>query len=849
MKVSLNTIRAFNKRYGCADDIAPNGADDLLQKIGARLGAVEEVVDVGKKYQGIIIAKVVSCEPHPNADKLKICMIDDGGKAQEVSRSNEGYIQVVCGAPNARAGLLVAWLPPGVIVPESYGKDTFVLEAREIRGQISNGMLASPRELTLGDSHEGILEIDDEMQPGTLFADAYDLGGDLIIDLENKMFTHRPDCFGFLGISRELAGIQGMPFRSPAWYSLDVQFPTAGEADLPLEVRNEVPDLVSRFTAVTMAGVKVKPSPLWLQIELTKVGLRPVNNIVDYTNFFMLETGQPLHAYDYDKVAALSTDQHARLIVRKPHEGEKIKLLNGKELEPSKDSVMIATDKQSIGIGGVMGGAETEVDEHTTNIILECAHFDMYAIRRTAMEHGLFTDAVTRFTKGQSPLQNLAVLAKIVNEISHFAEGKLAGPVIDDNHLAQTVIAQGTVHPPITLSSDFINARLGFDLSVEEIARLLKNVEFQVTLEGDTLKISAPFWRTDIEIKEDIVEEVGRLFGYDHLPLVLPSRDLTPAARNQVLAFKQQVRDVLCRAGANETLTYSFVHGNLIDAMGQNKEPAFQLSNALSPDLQYYRMSLLPSLLEKIHLNVKSGYEQLAVFEMGKTHIKTIEDSERLPWEHERLALVFAAQNRHQEYAGAPYYAARKYLTDLLDALGVTYRITPISIDTKDIAAQLEAAPYEPGRLAGIYVGKSTVVGFIGEFRQVVHKALKLPAFTAGFELDLHELRSGITKLSQYVPLSRFPKVQQDISLRVSADTPYQAVYDVLAEQLLSIENTHAELEPYDIYQGEGSQAPKHLTFRFTIAHYEKTLKSEEVNTILDQAATVVKDRLAAERI
>ncbi len=237
MKISLNSIKHMNQHFGCAADIAPHGADGLADKIGAQLGAIEEVIDIGSKYQGVLIVKVVACDKHPNADKLNVCKIDDGGKAEGVERDENGYVQVVCGAPNVREGLTVAWLPPGSTVPESAGKDPFVLGARELRGVISNGMLASSKELALGDSHDGILEIDEEVAPGTDFAVKFTLAGDVVFDIENKMFTHRPDCFGFLGVARELAGIQGMAFKSPEWYRADANVPEIEAEPLALEIR------------------------------------------------------------------------------------------------------------------------------------------------------------------------------------------------------------------------------------------------------------------------------------------------------------------------------------------------------------------------------------------------------------------------------------------------------------------------------------------------------------------------------------------------------------------------------------------------------------------------------------
>ena len=843
MKISLNTIRRFNEHYKAAPAFTL-GVDELVEKIGAQLGAVEEIIDLGAKYKGIIIVKVVACDKHPDADKLSLCKIDDGGAIKDIERDSHGYIQVVCGAPNVHEGMLAAWLPPGTTVPSTVGDEPLVLEAREIRGQKSNGMLASPKELVLGDSHEGILEIEGDLQPGSDFAQAYALD-DIVLDIENKMFTHRPDCFGFMGVARELAGIQGLPFKSPDWYTLNPKFPDIEGEALKLAVKNELPELVPRFTAIVLSGVKVGPSPLWLQIYLAEIGQKSINNIVDYTNFYMQETGQPLHAYDYDKVKALSNGE-ATFVIRNPKPGEKIKLLNGKEIEPRPEAVMIATDKQLVGIGGVMGGTETEVDGQTKNIILECANFDMYSIRRTAMAHGLFTDAVTRFTKGQSPLQNLAVLNKIVDEIRKSGSGKVAGPAIDDNHLDETIMTRESLRPPVTVAADFINSRLGLKLSVDEMTTLLQNVEFTIETKGDELVIKAPFWRTDIELREDVVEEVGRLYGYDKLPLDLPKRDLTPTAKDPLLTLKAEVRQKLSAAGANEVLTYSFVHGDLLAKAGQDPARAFQISNALSPDLQYYRLSLIPSLLEKVHPNIKAGYDEFALFELGKTHgLDHQEDDEGLPKEFEFTALVVAAADKLKP-AGSPYYQARKYLTELT---GVQLEFKPVGEGMQQYPV---VQPYDPNRSALVSVkGTGEFLGIIGEFKPGVARGLKLPKYCAGFEVDTTVLQAILKNAKKYVSLPRFPKVTQDITLKVPAELAYQELLDFVWAELAKVQpdNTLPSLAPVDIYQAKDDTKHKNVTFRLSIASYDRTLTDTEVNKHLDTVAAAAKAGLNAERI
>lgn len=846
MKISINTLRYYKNHYQWSGEPAPEGAAALVEKIGAQLGAVEETERVGDKYQGVVVAAVKECRKHPDADKLNVCLIDDGGIVDGVERTAEGLVQVVCGAPNVRQGLVVAWLPPGATVPESVSKDPFVLGTRELRGIVSNGMLASPRELAIGDSHEGILEIEGDAKPGTAFDEAFNLRDDLVLDIENKMFTHRPDCFGWIGVAREIAGIQGQPFVSPNWYRSDASIPAVEAEPLMLTVRNELPELVKRFCMVAMRDVKVGPSPVWLQVELAKLGQRPINNIVDYTNYFMLLTGQPLHAYDYDKVRSLDGSDGATIVVRHPKPGEAITLLNGKDIEPRAEAIMIASESTMIGVGGVMGGSDTEVDEHTTAIIIEAANFDMYSIRRTSMAHGLFTDAVTRFNKGQSPLQNRAVIAKIVNEIRSHAGGKVASELIDDVNLPAEVLERNALHAPVQVNAAFVNERLGLQLPAVAMATLLRNVEFEVGIDGNTLVVKAPFWRTDIEIPEDVVEEVGRLYGYDRLPLVLPARDLSPTPKDATVALKTRLRHTLSRAGANEVLTYSFVHGKLLEKVGQDPAQAYKLSNALSPDLQYYRLNLTPSLLDKVHGNIKAGYGEFALFEIGKAHVKGHIGDDGLPREFEHLALVYAADPKHAaRRAGAAYYQVRAYLEHMMAGFGLQDAVQFVPLDNA-------AAPYyESGRAATVLLNGQPF-GRIGEYRAQVRKNLKLPAYCAGFELDCQLLLAATQnhRHNPYRPLSRYPKVEQDITLRVAAGTPFAGVQSLISDVLKETiaEDGYFDLIPLGVYQPEGT-GDKHMSFRLSVASYDKTLRDQEVAALLEKVAAATAASFHTEQV
>ena len=844
MKFSLNAAQFYSNV-----PIRSLDTDKLVEKIGAQLGAVEEVEAWGPRYDGILLVKVVECVKHPNADKLHVCKVDDGGVAKNVARDENGLVQVVCGAPNVHAGMLAAWLPPGTTVPATIHKDPFVLTARDFRGQMSNGMLASLSELGIGDDHSGLLEITAEdvgkdlAKPGTPFKQLHGLD-DVVIDIENKMFTHRPDCFGQMGVARELAGITHKAFKSPEWYLRQNSFTAVKGTEVKgLSVKNEVPKLCPRYMAVAIENVRIHPSPVWMQAGLARMGVRPINNIVDLTNWIMLVTAQPLHAFDFDKVAV---NGKAQIVIRNPKKGEKMQLLDNKTIQPRGEAILICDQDKPIALGGVMGGGNSEIDANTKNIIIECANFDMYNIRKTSMEHGIFTDAVTRFNKGQSAEQCAPVLYYALELLQQLLpEARIIGRIVEN-------YPKASQNDTVTVTADFVNERLGTKLSLKEMTTLLENVEFTVKnapADKKHIYVQAPFWRTDIHIPEDIVEEIGRLYGYDHLPLELPKRDLTPVDPNPLFGLKSQLRNTLAAAGANEVLTYNFIHSNLMEKVGQNTKNAFKLSNAISPDLQYMRMSVLPNLLEKVHSNLKAGYSSFALFEMGTVHNKDLMDDDGLPVEEHRLGLVFAAdQKASKPYKGAPYYQVRRYVDELANQLGINVVYEPATSHTPKLEVGKAAiAPFDPNRAAYIKTVDGELLGEIGEFKPSVRKALKLPDFAAGFELDIERLLKN-TRGTVYQALSRFPSIEQDISLKVTHDQAHQTIFNALNEQLQTQkpDDCRVSVSTKDLYQSEDA---KHMTFTVLVVSDERTLKTEVVNTLLDHAADVLNSSTGAERL
>lgn len=830
MIVSVNWLKKFT------DIDMP--IDNLATLIGARLVEIEETVDLGKKYQDVIVVKVVECGPLEGTDHLNLTKIDDGGVAKDVERDENGLVQVVCGAPNVTAGMLAAWLPPASTVPETFGdKEPFVLTAKNLRGVVSNGMLASAKELDLFDDHTGIVAVDKDVAPGTRFAEAYELD-DYLLDIENKSLTHRPDTFGIIGFAREVAAISGKDLVTPEWLA-HIQ-PTYGEkvgsVDAPT-VTIDDPALSARYQAVVMSGADSKrQSPLEIQTYLARVGVRPINAVVDVTNYLMMLTGQPLHAFDYDKLIAVS-DGQAEIHVRSGKTGEELELLDGRTIELAPEDIVIAAGDVAVGLAGAMGGANTVIDDNTKNIIIESATFNLYNLRATQMRHGIFSEAITRFTKGQSDALTAPVLAEAVQLMQDWAGATRSSEV---SEAIGTIIEQ----PAITVTSDTVNSLLGTELSLDDIKSTLESVEFAVAdLDNNTLSVAAPYWRADIHISEDVVEEVGRIRGYDLITPTLPGRDFTAVTPSDFNLLQARVRSVLVRAGANEVLTYSFVHGDTLRKAGQNSDDSYQIGNSISPDLQYYRQSLTPSLLQLIHPNVKVGFESFALFELNKTHLKQrgLTD-EKVPIEANAIALTIASRKNK---VGAPYYQAKKIIDFMAESLGLAFDYVAIEQEVP----YPTAAPFEYRRSAMIVDRSSGEhIGMVGEYKRSVIKAFKLPDYVSGFELDVDALsRAAMQAGFGYDALSRYPSTERDICFQVKSNVTYASVLSAIKSTPIT-ETMMMSVTPVDIYQPDDKQT-KNITIRIRLTPSDHTLTGESVTAVISQISHAVATSVQADII
>ncbi len=832
MIISLNWLKKY-----VDIDLEPAALVDL---IGTRLVEVEGVQPLGEKYQDVVAAQVILAQKMEGSDHLWQVLIDDGDTVDGVERDSDGYVQVVCGAPNLKSGMMVAWLPPGATIPATFDNpNPIILDSRKLMGVKSHGMIASAEELDLYDEHDGILELDQAIKPGTYLKDVFELD-DYLLDIENKSLTNRPDTFGLIGFAREVAGIQHKPFKTPAW----LLQPLAPKSLKFGESLNVVPtvaidsaEAASNYQLIVVDGnFTAAKTPQGIQSYLARVGVRPVNPIVDATNYMMLLTGQPLHAFDYDKLVEVAGGV-PEMKVRFARPGEILETIDGRTLTLTEEDVVVAANDHVVALAGAIGGKETAVDETTKSVALESATFNLYKLRGTQMRHGVFSEAITRFTKGQPVNQAAPVLLATIALMDEW------GDVSTVSELSHTQPAV-PVNEPIELDLVELNQVLSSQLDVATVKQLLQNTEFTVKDRGDRLIVSAPWWRPDIKIKEDLIEEVGRLRGYDNIETSLPLRSFKPVSRDQFSLFKQQIRQVLQAAGENEVLSYSFVPRKLLDWAHQDFANAYKIVNSISPELEYYRLSIMPSLLKIARMNLKQGYDNFGLFELNKVHAlsRGITD-DAVPKEGYNLANII--YNKHGS-GGAPYYQAKYILEYLMKNLNIELAYMPLDLKENN---QSMFAPYEEKRSAMLkHKQTGALVGVVGEFKKAVLKNFKLPEGVAGFQLDLIKLFDiyNTTSKVTYQPISKYPKVQRDFCFQVPKNLSHQKIYDVIINQLAQEEDSlDSRVETLDIYAEKGKES-KNVTFRVVLQPHHHTLAEEDIKRISDSLKRAAHEKVGA---
>lgn len=765
--------------------------EELAERLTLAGVEVNEIQVIGGNWKDIVVGKVVGVGAHPNADRLRLATVDLG--KQEIT--------VVCGAPNLVVGDKVAFACVGAQLIDGHTGELVQLKPIKIRGVVSEGMVCSEKELGISDRHEGIMVLPPEASVGTPLSGYL---GDTIFDLD--ITPNRPDCLSVVGIAREVAALTGERFNIPEVCYNEVE----KVIDSFASVEIVAPDLCPRYCASLLTGVKIASSPQWLQQRLLACGMRPINNIVDVTNYVMLEHGQPLHAFDYNEIRG------KQIIIRRAEEGETITTLDGVERALSQNILVIADKERAIAIAGIMGGLDAEVTDNTATVLIESANFNQAAIHRGSIALRLSSEASLRFEKGLSRGLPLVALKRATQLMLELAGGKVAEGVID-------AYPGKRQREPILLSVAQVKRLLGVEVELSEIVRALELLGFscEQTELPLQVRVVVPWWRTDINCSADLVEEVARIIGYDNIPTTMLSASLPMHEPMPMLSLRQKIRSILVSCGFQEILTYSLTSLEMMSKLSPELRligPApIRVAHPMSREQEYLRTSLRVGLLSVLARNERYQESSIRLFEIGKVFLPRKGD---LPLEKEMLCAVLSGLERGLFWRGktepVDFFVAKGVVETLLSRLG--------------LVASFEATEDEslcPGRSARIIVGDDKV-GVIGELHPKVSGAFELSEAAYLIEIDLDKLSSLIASTKEYEPISRYPSTTRDIALLVDEQITYQQIYAII--QGFPLVN---QVTLFDLYVGEQVPAGK-KSFAFKIVYQSPThtLTDEEVDRV-----------------
>ncbi len=787
MKVSLSWLKEYVEVTG-----TPAALSDALTMAGLEVDSVE---DRYSYLDSVVVARVLTVNPHPNADRLTCCEVDLG----------ERTTTVVCGAPNVKTGMRTPCALPGSQLP-----DGRTITAGVIRGEKSDGMLCSAFELALGDDRSGIMDLAAELQPGIALNQALELT-DPVFEID--LTPNRPDCLSIIGVAREVAAFQGLRVSYPK-----PEAPAATGAlteQTSVEIQNA--ELCPRYTARMIVDVTVGPSPFWLRDRLLSVGLKPISNIVDITNFVMLETGQPLHAFDFDQLV------ENRIIVRAADTGEKFTTLDQKERTLPPNALMICDAEKAVGIGGVMGGLNSEIESDTTRVLLESACFDPISIRKTAKQTGLNTDASHRFERGVDPAGTVGALNRAAYLIAELGGGQLIAGTIDENPRP---------YKPrhIDLSVEAANRRLGTRLTAAEVKDYLESIEFEVTVaDGEPLTVTPPSYRVDVTRPEDLSEEIARLFGYNNISTTFPLIPAEGRRPDPIRVLRDRIRQFMTGHGFSETVNYSFISASSVDRLRLPEHhpgrKGVKILNPISEDQSVMRSSLVPGLLETMGRNLSVQNKTLMMYEIGNTFFATGKP-DSLPDEKEMLAGLWTGERTPFAWQGKPgecdFYDVKGAVEGLLENLGIQDAIFT-RMDPADCSYT------RPGATARVQTADKTL-GLIGEIEPAVLKQYDLKQKAFILEFVVSELLEAGSETVDAHPIPKFPATARDITVIIEEaieSANLIGYIEKLTEPLVE------SVTIFDVYTGAPIQAgKKSVSIRVTYRSREETLEDQVINNL-----------------
>lgn len=773
-------------------DLSPEELSDLLTMIGLE---VEGVQRLGAGMDDVVVAKVLEKAQHPNADKLSLCRVDNGTET----------FSIVCGAQNFKAGDTVVLAQIGAVLPGD-----FRIKKSKIRGSESFGMLCSEKELGLSDESAGIMILPSDLTLGTPIFEALGMK-DVIFEI--GLTPNRADCLSVIGIAREIAAVLGKKVAYPQ-LAVPENGPSVGDV---ASIRVDDPDLCPRYMARYVGGCTIGPSPAWMVNRLNAVGIRSINNVVDITNYVLLEYGHPLHAFDYRLL------EGGTVIVRRAEEGERFVTLDGQERLLTHQDLTIRDAGKAIALAGVMGGENSEISAATADILLESAYFKPSAIRRTARRFGMHTEASHRFERGA----DIAVLPKALDRaaslMAELAGGTIAVGSID--------VYPSTVQPRvIAVRLERIERILGIKIAAEEVRKIFHNLEFSVENdEPGVFQVTVPCNRVDIEREIDLIEEVARLYGYQNIPTTMPKVRTFSDRPSPQLVLERKLRDLLVAHGLSEVVTYSFVNPAVFDKImlgdDDSRRTTVKILNPLSEDQAVMRTSLLPGLLDVTARNTSFRLMDVRIFEMRRVYLPVA--GAELPVEPVYAAGILTGLRDPENWSRTPdtldFFDVKGMLENIFDVLG----ISGVSCEARDLESF-----YHPGKACTLY-GGNTCLGSFGEIHPTVqeHFGVEKPLYY--FELNTEKILALCSDVKSVSPPPRFPDTYRDIAMLIEDSLETGTVVDCIRDnKIKEIEN----VELFDLYTGQGIPAGhKSIAVRIRYRSPERTLTDDEVNRLQDR--------------
>lgn len=789
MKFSVNWLKQWVQLDLTAAELA-----ERLTASGLEVDAVETVA---ADFAGVVVAQIESCSPHPDADKLSLCTVNDG---------TGELLQIVCGAPNARAGIKV----PLARVGATIGKD-FSIRKAKLRGVESNGMLCSARELGLSDDHSGLMELPPDAELGANFRDWLALDDHSI---EIDLTPNRADCLSIRGLARDVAASCASEFREHPVASVPAT------SSRGFAIRLEDPSACPRYAGRVIENVNAAATtPLWMQEALRRSGVRCISPIVDVSNFVMLELGQPMHAFDLDRL-------DSEIVVRRGREGEKLKLLDGSEVSVGVDVLAICDARGPVALAGIMGGDSSAVQGSTRNILLESAWFSPAVIMGKARDYGLHTDASHRFERGIDPEGQVRAIERATQLILEICGG-LAGAV-----LLQERPEFLPVQKPVKVRLQRLNTLIGYEFQQEQAEQILRRLGMSVQFNApsQSWEVVAPSARVDIAIEEDLIEEVARIHGYDNIPSRMPSGEVQVGSAARHMVSLTQMRESLCAAGYQEAVNYSFVDIRQLEAVFQ-ADAALPLANPLSGDLGVMRTTLLPGLLAALDRNLRRQHARVRLFEAGLAFLQ----SESL-LEVPRIAAVACGA------AWPEQWSEKSRALDYFDIKGDVERLLALRGPAAVRFERLHAPWAHPGASASVFI-EDQCIGWCGAVHPEVLKALDIAAEVFAFELDLEPLQDRSLQVAK--PYSRFPSIRRDIAIWLPEQTTYAEVRDCI---LASAGELLQNLVIFDVYQDHKlKKGYKSLAIGLILQNVSSTLTDDVTDPVIQQVIGNLESGLSAE--